>query len=91
MSQLVFTSNGMRHIENTVKRLFDHQFMPDGDITYVGWGRKKSGERAMQEAQKNQSPFALVEDGFLRCVKRDDLPLSLVFDDKGIYYDVSKY
>ncbi len=32
-------------------------------------------------------PFALLEDGFLRSVEREGVPLSLVMDDLGIYYD----
>ena len=55
----------------------------------LGWGRKKSGLRAVRIAAAQNSPFCLLEDGFLRSVGlgKEDAPLSLVFDHAGIYYD----
>lgn len=57
----------------------------------LGWGRKKSGLRAVRIATGQNSPFCLLEDGFLRSVGlgKEDPPLSLVFDHAGIYYDCS--
>ncbi|WP_372806378.1 capsular polysaccharide biosynthesis protein [Pontiella sp.] len=56
---------------------------------YVGWGRKKSGSRAVETALKDGARFELFEDGFLRSVEREDEALSMVRDDLGIYYDAS--
>ncbi len=55
----------------------------------IGWGRKKSGLRAVRLAKKSGNAFCLLEDGFLRSVGlgNQDPPLSVVFDSKGIYYD----
>ena len=63
---------------------------PRGAIR-LGWGRKKSGQRAVRLAQRQGSGFCLLEDGFLRSVGlgADEPPLSLVFDHEGIYYDAT--
>ena len=57
--------------------------------TVIGWGRKPSGQRAIEVACSNHCSFSLLEDGFLRSVERQDNAISMVFDDKGIYYDSS--
>lgn len=55
----------------------------------LGWGRKKSGLRAVRLADSAGGRFCLLEDGFLRSVGLgvDEPPLSLLFDPQGIYYD----
>ncbi|SCM76459.1 Capsule polysaccharide export protein KpsC [uncultured Pleomorphomonas sp.] len=55
----------------------------------VGWGRKVSGQRAMETAAKIGASVLLLEDGFLRSVERDDPSLSVVLDTEGIYYDAT--
>lgn len=62
-------------------------FMAGEGEAVVGWGRKRSGERARELAVKKGGAWLLLEDGFLRSVEREDSPLSLVADDLGIYYD----
>lgn len=54
-----------------------------------GWGLKWSGRRAMDASQKHKIQLQLLEDGFLRSVRRDDNALSLVFDNSGIFYDAT--
>lgn len=44
----------------------------------------------MALAEHHGRAFRLVEDGFLRSVRRDDPALSLVLDSKGIYYDCTE-
>ena len=63
---------------------------PDGAVR-LGWGRKKSGLRAVRLASAARGRFCLLEDGFLRSVGLgiDEPPMSLVFDHQGIYYDAS--
>ncbi|TWG99906.1 capsular polysaccharide export protein [Mesorhizobium sp. J18] len=61
-----------------------------GATAAAGWGTKPSGDRARTMAAKAGVPYLLLEDGFLRSVKRNDPPLSLVVDDIGIYYDASR-
>lgn len=66
------------------------QFFGNGNgAIRIGWGRKKSGLRAVRLARKSGSAFCLLEDGFLRSVGlgNQDPPLSIVFDSQGIYYD----
>ncbi len=56
----------------------------------VGWGHKPTAEKARQFASKNKLPYIALEDGFLRSIQlgRDgEMPLSLVVDPVGIYYD----
>ncbi len=57
---------------------------------YLGWGRKKSGEWARLKALRKKAKFIVVEDGFISSLGSSlagHSPLSLVIDDKGIYYD----
>lgn len=61
----------------------------EGDIV-VGWGMKPSGAKAIAIAEKRGLPWRLLEDGFLRSLERDGPPLSLIVDDLGVYYDVSR-
>ncbi|AIL32293.1 capsule biosynthesis protein [Basilea psittacipulmonis DSM 24701] len=59
----------------------------------LGWGNKKSGKRARYFASYYQQSYALLEDGFLRSLDlgvNGDPPLSLVYDEVGIYYDTSR-
>ena len=62
------------------------------DEYYVGWGRKPSGQKAIELAKKNNSSFLLLEDGFIRSiglgVEGWD-SFSIVKDDIGIYYDAT--
>lgn len=60
--------------------------------TFYGWGRKRSGQRAVALAHKCSTHFILLEDGFIRSVGLgvDNAPsFSIVKDDVGIYYDAT--
>lgn len=55
----------------------------------AGWGFKKSAKKARNFAAKNKLPYIALEDGFFRSVGLGvdgARPLSLVIDDKGIFY-----
>lgn len=56
---------------------------------WLGWGRKKSGDRARRIAASEDARFLLLEDGFLRSVNTGPTAaaVSLACDDLGIYYD----
>jgi capsular polysaccharide export protein len=57
---------------------------------FYGWGRKKSGLKAMSLAKKHHTSFVLLEDGFIRSLGlgvTGSPSFSLVKDDVGIYYD----
>ncbi|WP_257935454.1 capsular assembly complex, KDO transferase KpsC (double domain) [Campylobacter lari] len=59
---------------------------------FVGWGRKKSGLKAMELAKKHNTKFLLLEDGFLRSLNlgiENSPSFSIVKDDVGIYYDAT--
>ncbi|MCR8709089.1 capsular polysaccharide biosynthesis protein [Campylobacter sp. RM5063] len=57
---------------------------------FVGWGRKKSGLKAVELAKKHNVKFLLLEDGFLRSLNlgvENSPSFSIVKDEVGIYYD----
>lgn len=61
-------------------------------VDNVGWGRKKSGFKAIESAKKNHVPFLLLEDGFIRSIGLGvdgSKSFSLVEDNIGIYYDAT--
>ena len=69
---------------------FYSRILPLKGKTILGWGRKYSGKRAIALAQNYGLGCYLVEDGFLRSVKRTAPALSIVLDSKGIYYDCTE-
>lgn len=58
----------------------------------VGWGHKRTANRARAYAERQRLPYLALEDGFLRSVRlgSQDPPLSIVVDDVGIYYDATQ-
>jgi len=61
-------------------------------VTFVGWGRKRSGLLALKFARLFKKKYLLLEDGFIRSIGLgvENAPrFSLVFDDIGIYYDAT--
>lgn len=64
--------------------------VPDG-ARVLAWGRKPSARRAQALAAALGLPVLRLEDGFLRSVGlgADEPPLSVVWDDTGIYYDAT--
>ena len=62
---------------------------PDS-VAYIGWGYKKSGLWAKEQARKYSASCRLFEDGFIRSLKPgygSGALYSLVEDLGGIYYD----
>ena len=56
----------------------------------VGWGNKGTAAAAIDYARRHDLPYWRAEDGFLRSIglgRSGAAPLSLVLDDRGIYYD----
>jgi capsular polysaccharide export protein len=61
-------------------------------VTFIGWGRKKSGIWATTISKLTNKNFLLLEDGFIRSfgLGVDGSPsFSMVKDDVGIYYDAT--
>jgi len=58
----------------------------------LAWGQKPSARIAEQFAQRHGLPLLRAEDGFLRSTDLGHRcpPLSIVLDDKGIYYDAAQ-
>jgi len=67
--------------------------LPIGKFTAVAiWGRKPVAKRGMAVARYCKKPLVTIEDAFLRSVltgRQGDLPLGLVVDGTGIYFDTS--
>lgn len=72
------------------KPAFYSRLLPSRAGWIAGWGRKWSGLRAVQIAKQYGIPFVLLEDGFLRSFDRHDNSISLVMDQRGIYYDANE-
>lgn len=89
-TSLVLT--GSQTLSTLVKErpVFYSRILPLKGRTVLGWGRKWSGRRAIVLAASHGREFRLVEDGFLRSVRRAEPALSLVLDSKGIYYDCTE-
>ncbi len=59
----------------------------------IGWGAKRSGRVAWREAARRGVPAVVIEDGFIRSVglgKSGAPPVSIVVDDRGIYFDAAQ-
>lgn len=91
-----YSSSG-KLIENTkkfykIKRLLKFT-LPSKNAIFYGWGRKPSGQQAVELASKFKGKFKLLEDGFIRSVGlgvEGAKLLSVVEDDFGIYYDATQ-
>ena len=59
------------------------------DYQFIGWGRKKSGSIAQKLSRKSKYKHCLLEDGFFSYIERSNMPLSIVVDFDGIYYDAN--
>lgn len=59
---------------------------------YAGWGHKPTAAKVRQIARDCGKPYIAFEDGFLRSVLPGDaeLPLGMIMDRTGIYYDASR-
>ncbi|MBF7042054.1 capsular polysaccharide biosynthesis protein [Campylobacter volucris] len=82
-----------KNVKNFYKARFFNIFKPINkkDI-FLGWGRKKSGFKAIKLAKKYNCKFLLLEDGFLRSLNlgiENSPSFSIVKDDVGIYYDAT--
>src|SRR5687768_3855067 len=59
----------------------------------IGWGEKANTAAAIAYAEKHGLPYWRAEDGFLRSIGlgvAGEAPLSIVLDDRGIYYDARR-
>jgi len=87
--------SGMQHMLDT--RLLKwlpaqkkHSFSSPLPQAFVGWGHKKSYQRATKAAKRQQLSTISIEDGFLRSLNSgisSRYGLSVVMDDVGIYFE----
>ena len=87
---LIKSSRDFLNIEHTTLiKSFKYLFK---SISFVGWGRKKSGIWAVIMAKLTKNRFLILEDGFIRSIGlgvEGAKSLSIVKDDIGIYYDAT--
>ncbi|EEU8400272.1 capsular polysaccharide biosynthesis protein [Campylobacter lari] len=81
------------NVKNFYKIILYHSYknITKEDV-FVGWGKKKSGLKAVGLAKKHNVKFLLLEDGFLRSLNlgvEKSPSFSIVKDDVGIYYDAT--
>ncbi|HAA1523771.1 TPA_asm: capsular polysaccharide biosynthesis protein [Campylobacter jejuni] len=72
--------------------LYKRNLKINKDDLFFGWGRKKSGLKAMNLAKKYKAKFIFLEDGFIRSLNlgvENSPSFSMVKDDIGIYYDAT--
>lgn len=92
--KLYTTSKRLKeNVKNFYKIVLYHAYknIMQEDV-FVGWGRKKSGLKALELAKKYNVKFLLLEDGFLRSLNlgvEKSLSFSIVKDEVGIYYDAT--
>ncbi|WP_288995623.1 capsular polysaccharide biosynthesis protein [uncultured Psychrobacter sp.] len=75
-------------IKNQIKTISKPQ--PEA---FIGWGRKKSFQRAHKAASKQSCAVLSIEDGFLRSLDSgisSRHAVSVVVDDVGIYFDLTQ-
>lgn len=66
---------------------------PEAPSAFIGWGRKKSYQKASKVAKRQKSTTLSIEDGFLRSLDSGISSrhgLSVVVDDLGIYFDLTR-
>ena len=71
----------------------DFEIVKENPEQVLGWGYKKASEKARNYALNNNLPYVAVEDGFLCSLDlrlNNSAPLSLIYDDLGIYYALDK-
>ncbi|MBC5857891.1 capsular polysaccharide biosynthesis protein [Campylobacter jejuni] len=73
--------------------LYKRNLQINKDDIFLGWGRKKSGLKAISLAKKYKAKFILLEDGFIRSLNlgiENSPSFSMIKDDIGIYYDATQ-
>lgn len=100
MKPAIIPSKGIRRIPHLAAFLPEWRIgapslfrQPEAGAAVFGWGLRPSAAKARALAQKYGLPFVALEDGFLRSLGLGVdgwPPLSLVYDDVGIYYDTTR-
>ena len=79
-------------VKNQITHLSNSSLSFQQPDAFIGWGRKKSYQRANNVAKRQKLETLSVEDGFLRSLDSGISSrhgLSVVVDDLGIYFDTT--
>lgn len=90
--RLVDDSSSFLPLPNVIKHKIMHSSKQQPDA-FIGWGHKKSYQRANKAATRQQLSTLSIEDGFLRSLDSGTSSrhgLSVVVDDIGIYFDLTQ-
>lgn len=90
-------TSGLLPLSDLIGKILQGKCIPLGrslkkpDVV-VGWGNKETSHKAQSYAKRNKLPYVAFEDGFLRSIRpgSSELPLSIVMDRTGIYYDSTR-
>ena len=89
---LIDNSKNFLTIEKTSLFKSIYFFFSSTPVTFVGWGRKRSGLWAEKMAKLTNKKFLLLEDGLIRSLGlgvEGSPSFSMVQDNIGIYYDAT--
>ena len=68
--------------------LYSPRGLPPGAQAVLGWGARKSGEKAVALAAAHGLPAIRAEEAFLKAARREDPALQLLLDETGgMHYD----
>ncbi|WP_352259055.1 capsular polysaccharide biosynthesis protein [Psychrobacter sp. TB55-MNA-CIBAN-0194] len=90
--RLVDDSSSFLPLPRIIKQKIMHSSIQQPDA-FIGWGHKKSYQRANKAATRQQLSTLSIEDGFLRSLDSGTSSrhgLSVVVDDIGIYFDLTQ-
>ena len=90
--RLVDDSSSFLPLPSIIKQKIMHSSKQQPDA-FIGWGHKKSYQRANKAATRQQLSTLSIEDGFLRSLDSGTSSrhgLSVVVDDVGIYFDLTQ-
>ncbi|MBT42046.1 MAG: beta-3-deoxy-D-manno-oct-2-ulosonic acid transferase [Idiomarina sp.] len=102
-TRLVTVSKALARLPYLSKRLnaqvvYRHRYglygpwLPANSQAILAWGKKPSAQAAERVAKRLAKPVLRLEDAFLRSLQlgAESMPLGIVADDSGIYYDASQ-
>ena len=91
MNKVTTSKRLSKNVKNFMKIDF-YYFYNRKDFFFYGWGRKRSGQKAISLAKKHNTSYVLLEDGFIRSINLgvyNSPSFSIIEDDIGIYYDAT--
>lgn len=89
-------SKGIKKLSNLdlfIKEELSQYNHPTKEEVVIGWGHKKTAEKARKYAKNHNLPYIALEDGLIRSLDlgvNGAIPYSISVDNVGCYYDCTK-